>query len=143
MIKQTEESFYVTFVWCWFVYKQLYKIVEQTTDMRLKWNFMHVIYMKWSIISLLCHYIFHLSDVFEASGGGKQGTRLMNILMQLRKCVNHPYLFDGEYNMGWTPIHGALAFLKLTNNHYGIAMWFLIYILFLGQILIAVLNMVV
>ena len=22
-------------------------------------------------------------------------TRLMNILMQLRKCVNHPYLFDG------------------------------------------------
>ena len=25
--------------------------------------------------------------------GGK--TRLMNILVQLRKCVNHPYLFDG------------------------------------------------
>ncbi len=23
-------------------------------------------------------------------------TRLMNILMQLRKCVNHPYLFDGQ-----------------------------------------------
>ena len=22
-------------------------------------------------------------------------TKLLNILMQLRKCVNHPYLFDG------------------------------------------------
>ena len=26
-------------------------------------------------------------------GGGKM--RLMNILMHLRKCTNHPYLFDG------------------------------------------------
>ncbi|XP_033752107.1 chromodomain-helicase-DNA-binding protein 1-like [Pecten maximus] len=38
--------------------------------------------------------------VFETmanySGGGGGGSpRLMNILMQLRKCVNHPYLFDG------------------------------------------------
>ncbi len=31
------------------------------------------------------------SDAFES---GKK-TRLMNILTQLRKCVNHPYLFDG------------------------------------------------
>ena len=23
-------------------------------------------------------------------------TRLLNILVQLRKCVNHPYLFDGQ-----------------------------------------------
>jgi SNF2 family DNA or RNA helicase len=29
-----------------------------------------------------------------AFGGGNK-TRLMNVLMQLRKCVNHPYLFDG------------------------------------------------
>lgn len=29
----------------------------------------------------------------QAGGGGSP--RLMNILMQLRKCVNHPYLFDG------------------------------------------------
>ncbi len=33
-----------------------------------------------------------LSAAF-GEGGGK--TRLMNILVQLRKCVNHPYLFDG------------------------------------------------
>ncbi|OWF36362.1 Chromodomain-helicase-DNA-binding protein 1-like [Mizuhopecten yessoensis] len=38
-------------------------------------------------------------SVFQTRGnypGGGGGTpRLMNILMQLRKCVNHPYLFDG------------------------------------------------
>jgi SWI/SNF-related matrix-associated actin-dependent regulator of chromatin subfamily A member 5 len=29
-------------------------------------------------------------------GGGREGkTRLLNIVMQLRKCCNHPYLFDG------------------------------------------------
>ncbi|KAL4656875.1 chromodomain-helicase-DNA-binding protein 1-like isoform X2 [Arapaima gigas] len=32
-------------------------------------------------------------DAFENEQGSK--TRLLNILMQLRKCVNHPYLFDG------------------------------------------------
>jgi len=33
-------------------------------------------------------------DAFNSPGGSMK-TRLMNILMQLRKCVNHPYLFDG------------------------------------------------
>ena len=33
-------------------------------------------------------------DAFGNEQGNK--TRLMNILMQLRKCVDHPYLFDGE-----------------------------------------------
>ncbi|XP_061081834.1 chromodomain-helicase-DNA-binding protein 1-like [Conger conger] len=32
-------------------------------------------------------------DAFESEQGSR--TRLLNILMQLRKCVNHPYLFDG------------------------------------------------
>ncbi|XP_062412778.1 chromodomain-helicase-DNA-binding protein 1-like [Sardina pilchardus] len=32
-------------------------------------------------------------DAFGAEQAGK--TRLLNILMQLRKCVDHPYLFDG------------------------------------------------
>lgn len=36
-------------------------------------------------------FFFFLPDAF---GGGSK-TRLMNVLMQLRKCVNHPYLFDG------------------------------------------------
>ena len=40
-------------------------------------------------------FIFFL-DAFNSPGGSVK-TRLMNILMQLRKCVNHPYLFDGTF----------------------------------------------
>lgn len=35
-------------------------------------------------------------DAVNGAGGKKEGkTRLQNIVMQLRKCCNHPYLFDG------------------------------------------------
>ena len=34
-------------------------------------------------------------DAFENANTVSK-TRLMNILMELRKCVNHPYLFDGK-----------------------------------------------
>ncbi|KAL8291369.1 hypothetical protein RQP46_002347 [Phenoliferia psychrophenolica] len=35
-------------------------------------------------------------DAVNGGGGKKEGkTRLQNIVMQLRKCCNHPYLFDG------------------------------------------------
>ncbi|KAK4702238.1 hypothetical protein P7C70_g3988, partial [Phenoliferia sp. Uapishka_3] len=35
-------------------------------------------------------------DAVNGSGGKKEGkNRLQNIVMQLRKCCNHPYLFDG------------------------------------------------
>ncbi|XP_067935531.1 chromodomain-helicase-DNA-binding protein 1-like isoform X2 [Watersipora subatra] len=34
------------------------------------------------------------ADAFE-TGNTISKTKLLNILMQLRKCVNHPYLFDG------------------------------------------------
>ncbi|CCE65026.1 hypothetical protein TPHA_0J02060 [Tetrapisispora phaffii CBS 4417] len=35
-------------------------------------------------------------DAVNASSGNKESkTRLLNIVMQLRKCCNHPYLFDG------------------------------------------------
>ena len=39
-------------------------------------------------------------DAFDSSlvGGRPNKTRLVNILMQLRKCVAHPYLFDGMYH---------------------------------------------
>jgi SWI/SNF-related matrix-associated actin-dependent regulator of chromatin subfamily A member 5 len=37
-----------------------------------------------------------LKDIDVVNGaGGKEKMRLLNILMQLRKCTNHPYLFDG------------------------------------------------
>lgn len=43
------------------------------------------------------YYKAILTKDFEAftSESGVNRTRLSNILMQLRKCVNHPYLFDG------------------------------------------------
>lgn len=34
-------------------------------------------------------------DLLNASGQKTDKVRLLNILMQLRKCCNHPYLFDG------------------------------------------------
>lgn len=35
-------------------------------------------------------------DAVNGSNGSKESkTRLLNIMMQLRKCCNHPYLFDG------------------------------------------------
>ncbi|VDP05105.1 unnamed protein product [Soboliphyme baturini] len=37
-----------------------------------------------------------MKDIDIVNGAGKlEKTRLLNILMQLRKCCNHPYLFDG------------------------------------------------
>ena len=37
-----------------------------------------------------------MKDIDIVNGAGKQEKmRLQNILMQLRKCCNHPYLFDG------------------------------------------------
>lgn len=48
---------------------------------------------KKKIQSLKCH-----KCVFSEAFGNEQGSknRLLNILMNLRKCVDHPYLFDGE-----------------------------------------------
>ena len=35
-------------------------------------------------------------DAVNGVGAKREGkTRLLNIVMQLRKCCNHPYLFDG------------------------------------------------
>ena len=37
-----------------------------------------------------------MKDIDIVNGAGKTDKmRLLNILMQLRKCTNHPYLFDG------------------------------------------------
>ena len=37
-----------------------------------------------------------MKDIDTINGAGNSNkTRLLNILMQLRKCTNHPYLFDG------------------------------------------------
>ena len=47
-----------------------------------------------NIIMLTLFVCVLFLDAFNSPGGPVK-TRLMNILMQLRKCVNHPYLFDG------------------------------------------------
>ena len=37
-----------------------------------------------------------MKDIDLVNGAGRvEKMRLLNILMQLRKCCNHPYLFDG------------------------------------------------
>ena len=37
-----------------------------------------------------------MRDIDIVNGAGKASKmRLLNVLMQLRKCANHPYLFDG------------------------------------------------
>ena len=37
-----------------------------------------------------------MKNIDVVNGAGKSDKmRLLNILMQLRKCTNHPYLFDG------------------------------------------------
>lgn len=37
-----------------------------------------------------------MKDIDIVNGAGRiEKMRLQNILMQLRKCTNHPYLFDG------------------------------------------------
>jgi SWI/SNF-related matrix-associated actin-dependent regulator of chromatin subfamily A member 5 len=37
-----------------------------------------------------------LQNDIEAINGTSTGPRLLNIVMQLRKAANHPYLFDGQ-----------------------------------------------
>jgi len=50
-----------------------------------------------------------MKDIDIVNGAGKSDKmRLLNILMQLRKCCNHPYLFDGA-EPGMTTVIGILS----------------------------------
>jgi hypothetical protein len=40
-------------------------------------------------------YAALLQKDIEALNGGADRSRLLNVVMQLRKCCNHPYLFQG------------------------------------------------
>lgn len=51
-----------------------------------------------------------ISDAFENETAKK--VKLQNILTQLRKCVDHPYLFDGEWGSALPP-HRSLNSLSL------------------------------
>jgi len=45
-------------------------------------------------------------DVLQTGGGGGEGSRttILNIVMQLRKCCNHPYLFPGIEDRNLDPL---------------------------------------
>ena len=55
-----------------------------------------------------------MRDIDIVNGAGKlEKMRLQNILMQLRKCCNHPYLFDGaEPGPPYTTDEHLVIFLK-------------------------------
>ncbi len=60
-----------------------------------------------------------MKDIDIVNGAGKSGKmRLLNVLMQLRKCCNHPYLFDGAEPGMW----GKSAFC--VENRFNIALLF-------------------
>lgn len=42
-----------------------------------------------------CRYAALLQKDIDALNGGADRSRLLNVVMQLRKCCNHPYLFQG------------------------------------------------
>lgn len=74
--------------------------------------------MAWLIMPVIfnCKYsiqpFLYISEVFDTNQNAPR-TRLMNVLMQLRKCVNHPYLFDGETSYK-TAYETPLIIKKLT-----------------------------
>ena len=51
-------------------------------------------------------YKYVLARNYEAlnvkGGGGSNHTSLLNIMMDLKKCCNHPYLFPVAAAVGWT-----------------------------------------
>ena len=50
----------------------------------------------WYYYCLFRYTKILMKDIDVVNGAGKSDKmRLLNILMQLRKCTNHPYLFDG------------------------------------------------
>ena len=44
-----------------------------------------------------------MREIHALSGGTKQKTQLLNIVMQLRKAANHPYLFDNVEDRSLDP----------------------------------------
>ena len=65
-----------------------------------------------------------MKDIDVVNGAGKSDKmRLLNILMQLRKCCNHPYLFDGAEPGEWEEATGGhivktMIITKNFQTHY-------------------------
>uniref|UniRef100_A0A0K2SWL8 Chromatinremodeling complex ATPase chain Iswilike [Megachile rotundata] n=1 Tax=Lepeophtheirus salmonis TaxID=72036 RepID=A0A0K2SWL8_LEPSM len=75
-----------------FVLRRLKSDVEKSLLPKKETN----IYMSLSKMQREWYTKILMKDIDIVNGAGKvEKMRLQNILMQLRKCVNHPYLFDG------------------------------------------------
>lgn len=85
------------------IVKQLHAILRPFLIRRLKSEVEHslppkketVLFTKLSPMQLDLYRDLLKKDVDAINGKGGDRVRLLNILMQLRKCCNHPYLFDG------------------------------------------------
>jgi len=78
----------------------------------------------WVLILSLC------VDAFESSTAGsvrRNRTRLNNVLMQLRKCVAHPYLFYGTIHLLTTARQWLLA---AYDSLFGRWLWWCLVTLF-------------
>ena len=79
----------------------------------------------------LCRYTkILMKDIDIVNGAGKvEKMRLQNILMQLRKCTNHPYLFDGAEpgNERWQkmPVGQDSRWLMAT---FGVSYFYVFYV---------------
>lgn len=82
---------------------QLHAVLRPFLIRRLKSEVEHslppkketVLFTKLSDMQLGLYRNLLKKDIDAINGKGGDRVRLLNILMQLRKCCNHPYLFDG------------------------------------------------
>lgn len=85
------------------IVSQLHAVLRPFLIRRLKSEVEHslppkketVLFTKLSEMQLDLYRNILKKDIDAINGKGGDRVRLLNILMQLRKCVNHPYLFDG------------------------------------------------
>lgn len=87
------------------VVKQLHKVLQPFLLRRIKSDVEKSllpkkeinIYVGMSDMQLRWYQKILEKDIDAVNGavGGKEKTRLLNVVMQLRKCCNHPYLFEG------------------------------------------------
>lgn len=90
---------------------QLHAVLRPFLIRRLKSEVEHslppkketVLFTKLSEMQLELYRNLLKKDIDAINGKGGDRVRLLNILMQLRKCVNHPYLFDGMEDRSMDP----------------------------------------
>eukprot|EP00871_Galdieria_phlegrea_P001679 jgi/Galph1/2511/GphlegSOOS_G1164.1 len=93
------------------VVQQLHAVLRPFLIRRLKTEVEHdlppkketVLFTKLSNVQLEIYRNLLKKDIDAINGAGGDRVRLLNILMQLRKCCNHPYLFDGVEDRSLDP----------------------------------------